>query len=149
MLSLRLATPADIPVLLDFRLAQLREEGAPSPEELAPAVEAFYTRHFADDAYAAVLAEDDGIPVGTGGISMAEKPPYPQCPTGRLALLSGMYTAPAARRQGVARAVLARLLEEARARGCGVVQITASAAGAKLYEAMGFQRHERFFQLRL
>ena len=76
-------------------------------------------------------------------------PPYPGSPNGRIGLLSCMYTDPACRRQGIASALLERIVAEARARDCRVTQITASRMGEKLYQSFGFVRHARFFQLSL
>ena len=60
-----------------------------------------------------------------------------------------MYTDPACRRQGIASTLLERIVAEARARDCRVIQITASRMGEKLYQSFGFVRHARFFQLSL
>lgn len=87
--------------------------------------------------------------VATSGVSIVEKPPYFGCPTGRIALVSSMYTEPAYRRQGIARDLLCRVVGEARAYGCGAVQITASDAGAPLYRSVGFAHNANFLQLSL
>ena len=62
-------------------------------------------------------------------MSFVEKPPYFGCPTGRLGLLSSMYTNPNYRRMGIGKELLNRVVEEARAYGCGAVHITASDMG--------------------
>ena len=60
-----------------------------------------------------------------------------------------MYTDPAYRRRGIARELLGRVLEEARAYGCGSVQITASDMGVLLYSDFGFQKNGNFMQYKL
>ena len=60
-----------------------------------------------------------------------------------------MYTLPAWRRQGIARDLLCRVVGEARSRGCGAVQITASDAGVPLYRSIGFAPNANFLQLSL
>ena len=60
-----------------------------------------------------------------------------------------MYTDPAYRRMGIARTLLGNVTEEARAYGCGVVQITASDMGVLLYTDFGFVRNGNFMQLNL
>ena len=87
--------------------------------------------------------------VASSGVSIVEKPPYFRCPTGRIGLVSGMYTDLARRRQGIARDLLCRVVEETRAQGCGVVQITASDAGVPLYRSVGFVHNANFLQLSL
>ena len=72
------------------------------------------------------LAVDDGGGeiVGTNGMSFVEKPPYFGCPSGRMGLLSSMYTDSRYRRRGIAKELLRKVVDEARAYGCGAVQIT-------------------------
>ena len=72
---------------------------------------------------------DGNVIIGTSGMSFAEKPPYFGYPTGRLRLLSGVYTNPKYRRMGIAKELLNRVIEEAGAYGCGAVHITASDMG--------------------
>ena len=75
--------------------------------------------------------------------------PYLGCPTGRLGLLSSMYTNTNYRRMGIAKELLNRVVEEARAYGCGAVHITASDMGVKLYTAYGFKHNGNFMQYTL
>ena len=134
---------------ISLRIRQLREEGATDDIDLRPALRDYYTRHMADDTFLSWLALDDGRIVGTSGMSIVEKPPYFGCPTGRIGLLSSMYTDPAYRRQGIARELLSRVVEAARANGCGTVQITASDMGVLLYTSFGFVKNGNFMQYRL
>ena len=71
-----------------------------------------------------------------------------QC-SGKIGLLSSMYTNPAYRRQGIARKLLDHVVEEARTYGCGAVWITASEMGVLLYTAYGFEKNGRFLQYTL
>ncbi len=48
-------------------------------------------------------------------------PPYFGCPSGKMGLLSSMFTNPDYRRMGIARELLHRVVEEARNYGCGYV----------------------------
>ncbi len=148
-LDFRRLTHAEVPAFIELRIAQLLEEGASETLDLHPALSDYCARHLADKSFASWLALDDGRIVATSGISVVEKPPYFGCPTGRIALVSSMYTEPAYRRQGVARDLLCRVLDEARACGCGVAQIKASDAGVPLYQALGFSRNYNFFQVEL
>ena len=95
------------------------------------------------------LAMDGEQIIGTSGMSYVEKPPYFGCPTGKMGLLSGMYTNPAYRRKGIARELLSRVIKDAKEYGCGTVQITASDMGVKLYTAFGFVHNENFMQYKL
>ena len=89
---------------IEMRIRQLREEGASEDVDLRPALRDYYTRHMADGTFVAWLAAEGGRIVGTSGMSFAEKPPWFGCPTGRIGLLSSMFTEPERRRRGIARA---------------------------------------------
>lgn len=132
-----------------MRINQLREEGAKEDTDLRPALLDYYTRHMADGTFVSWLAVDGERIVGTSGMSFVEKPPYFGCPSGKMGLLSSMYTDPEYRRHGIARELLSRVVGEARRYGCGTVQITASDMGVLLYTDFGFVKNGNFMQYRL
>ena len=138
-----------------MRITQLTEEytseGRTAPEnvDLGTALEEFYEKHLADGTFVSWLALDGDKIIGTSGMSFVEKPPYFSCPTGRLGLLSSMFTDPNYRRMGIAKELLHRVVEEARNNGCGSVWITASDMGVKLYTAYGFEHNGKFMQYKL
>ena len=132
-----------------MRINQLREEGARENIDLAPALKDYYMRHMADGTFVSWLALDGNKIIATSGMSFVEKPPYFGCPSGRIGLLSSMYTDPDYRRRGIARELLARVIKDAREYGCGTVQITASDMGVKLYSDFGFVHNENFMQYKL
>lgn len=147
--SYRRLIKADLDTFIKMRINQLREEGATEDIDLAPSLMDYYLRHIADDTFISWLAVDGDRIVGTSGISIVEKPPYFGCPSGRIALLSSMFTDKAYRRQGIARELLSRVVDEARKRGCGTVQITASDMGVMLYSDFGFIKNGNFMQYKL
>ena len=149
MIEYRRMTADDVECFIGLRIRQLREEGATDALDLKPALRDYYARHMADGTFVAWLALEDGRIVGTSGMSFVEKPPYFGCPTGRIGLLSSMSTEPERRRRGIARALLSRVVEEARQYGCGAVQITASDMGVKLYADFGFKKNDNYMQYRL
>lgn len=142
-------TESELPTFIDMRIQQLREEGATEDLDLKPALYDYYHRHLADGTFVSWLALDNGNIIGTSGMSFVEKPPYFGCPSGKIGLLSSMFTAPAYRRQGIAKELLSRVVEEARAYGCGTVQITASDMGVLLYTNFGFVQNKNFMQYKL
>ena len=148
-ITYRKLTKDDLDAFIQLRIAQLREEGAKEDIDLTPALEDYYGRHLADGTFVSWLALDGDRIVGTSGMSFVEKPPYFGCPNGKIGLLSSMYTDPAYRRRGIARELLRRVTEEARAFGCGAVQITASDMGVLLYTDFGFRKNPNFMQLSL
>ena len=145
----RKMTPADVDTFISMRIKQLREEGATEDIDLIPALKDYYGRHMADGTFVSWLAVDGEKIVGTSGMSFVEKPPYFSCPTGRLGLLSSMFTDPSYRRMGIAKELLSRVVDEARKYGCGSVQITASDMGVLLYTDFGFAKNGNFMQYKL
>ena len=145
----RKLTENDLDQFIHLRISQLREEGAKEDLDLAPALKDYYIRHLTDGTFVSWLALDGEKIVGTSGMSFVEKPPYFSCPTGMIGLLSSMYTDPAYRRRGIAKELLGRVVEEARAYGCGCVQITASDMGMLLYSDFGFVKNDNFMQYKL
>ena len=145
----RKLTENDLETFINMRINQLREEGATDEMDLSPALMDYYQRHLANGTFVSWLAMDGDKIIGTSGMSFVEKPPYFGCPTGRIGLLSSMYTNPDYRRQGIAKELLRRVVEEARAYGCGTVQITASDMGVLLYSNFGFVKNKNFMQYKL
>ena len=142
-------TEKELDTFIEMRIRQLREEGAKEDIDLTPALKDYYQRHMADDTFVSWLAMDGDRIVGTSGMSIVEKPPYFGCPSGRLGLLSSMFTEKNYRRMGIARELLSRVVEEARQRGCGAVHITASDMGVLLYTDFGFRKNGNFMQYKL
>ena len=142
-------TGNELHFFVEMRIHQLREEGAKEDMDLKPALMDYYKRHMADGTFVSWLAVDGEKIIGTSGMSFVEKPPYFGCPSGKIGLLSSMFTDPDYRRMGIATELLHRVVEEARKYGCGTIQITASDMGVKLYTAYGFVHNGNFMQYKL
>ena len=149
MIEYRKLGKNDLDEFIRIRIGQLREEGATEDIDLKPALLDYYNRHMADGTFVSYIAVDGDKIVGTSGMSFVEKPPYFGCPSGKLGLLSSMYTDNNYRRQGIAKKLLSMVVDEARAYGCGVVQITASYMGVLLYSDFGFVKNGNFMQYKL
>ncbi len=145
----KLLTENELDTFIKMRINQLREEGAKEDIDLRPALKDYYLRHLADGTFVSWLAFDGEKIVGTSGMSFVEKPPYFACPSGKIGLLSSMFTNPAYRRKGIAKELLSRVVKEAKNYGCGTVQITASDMGVKLYTDFGFVHNKNFMQYKL
>lgn len=127
-------TERELNTFIDMRIHQLREEGAKEKIDLAPALRDYYDRHMADGTFVSWLAFDGDRIIGTSG---------------KMGLLSSMYTNPDYRRKGIARELLSRVVQDAKEYGCGTVQITASDMGVKLYTDFGFVHNGNFMQYKL
>lgn len=142
-------TNNELDIFIKMRIDQLREEGAKEDIDLVPALKNYYQRHMADGTFISWLAVDNGKIIGTSGMSIVEKPPYFGCPSGKIGLLSSMFTDKAYRRMGIAKELLSRVVNEAKEQGCGTVQITASDMGVLLYSDFGFVKNGNFMQYKL
>lgn len=142
-------TENELDTFIQMRIIQLREEGAKEDIDLVPALMDYYRRHMADDTFISWIAVDNGRIVATSGISIVEKPPYFGSPNGKIGILSSMFTDKEYRRKGIAKELLSRVVNEAKERGCGVVQITASDMGVLLYSDFGFVKNDKFMQYKL
>lgn len=145
----RKLTENDLDTFIEMRINQLREEGAKENIDLKPALNDYYSRHMADGTFVSWLAVDGGKIIGTSGMSFVEKPPYFGCPSGKMGLLSSMFVSKSYRRQGIAKELLSRVVNEAKEYGCGTVQITASDMGVLLYTDFGFVKNGNFMQYKL
>ena len=121
-------TETELPTFIDMRIQQLREEGATEDIDLKSALFDYYRRHLTDGTFVSWLALDGTTIIGTSGMS---------------------FTHPNYRRQGIAKKLLSLVVAEAKAYGCGTVQITASDMGVLLYTDFGFQKNKNFMQLKL
>ena len=139
----------ELDTFIEMRIRQLREEGATENMDLRPALRDYYERHMADGTFVSWLALDGDRIIGTSGMSFVEKPPYFGCPSGKMGLLSSMFTADEYRRKGIAKELLTRVVKEAKEYGCGTVQITASDMGVLLYTDFGFEKNGNFMQYKL
>ncbi|MGN0143187.1 MAG: GNAT family N-acetyltransferase [Roseburia sp.] len=148
-LQYRRLTEKELDTFIEMRINQLREEGAEEAIDLRPALKDYYDRHMADGTFVSWLALDGDRIIGTSGMSFVEKPPYFGCPSGKMGLLSSMYTSREYRRRGIAKELLSRVISEAREYGCGTVQITASDMGVSLYTDFGFVKNDNFMQYKL
>lgn len=148
-ISYKKLTEKELDIFIDMRINQLREEGATEDYNLIPNLNDYYKRHLSDGTFVSWLALDGNKIIGTSGMSFVEKPPYFGCPSGKIGLLSSMFTNPDYRRKGIAKELLSRVVNEAKEYGCGTIQITASDMGVKLYTDFGFEHNGNFMQYKL
>ena len=149
IITFRKLNENDLEVFIKMRINQLREEGAKEDIDLEPALRDYYLRHLSDGTFVSWLALDNDRIIGTSGMSIVEKPPYFGYPSGKIGLLSSMFTDPSYRRKGIAKTLLSKVIDEAKTQGCGTVQITASNMGVLLYSDYGFEKNENFMQFKL
>ena len=135
-LRIRKAGPPDRDVVHGLLTAQMVEHRLPAePERIDRGLDAAFRRGSPAWLF---LAERDGQPLGVflaNQIVSVEK-------GGETLWIEELYVAPAARRTGVARALLAHALDEARRRGLRAFDlevVPTQAAALALYRALGFE----------
>ncbi len=141
-MNFRFVRSDDAELLAQLRINMRRErETAPPPENeeafLMANVE-FFRKAVADGSYVGIIAEENGIPAGTGGFCLHIHPPSYSVPNGKTACLLNMYTVPEFRGRGVAGHILGALVDEARQLGCCKIFLNASHMGKPLYQKFGF-----------
>ena len=144
MLTIRPATPADIGAV-DALLARsygplLRADYAPSVLVLVlPRMARAQPRLLASGRY--FLAEEEGALLGAGGWSA--EPPGGGAPIPALAHVRHVATDARAVRRGVGRALMGRVIEEARAAGMQRLSCLSTLNAVPFYEALGFRTRRR------
>ncbi len=139
---IRRATLADIEALARLRLALLREmgnirdEGQEAP--LLDALRGYLQRTMATDEFLAWVAECDGQVVAISGLVFFERPPDAGNLAGVEAYLMNMYTLPAWRGRGLARALLDEIIGYVRTTPARRISLHATEAGRPIYENAGF-----------
>ena len=138
--ALRLATADDVEALARAWYAMLKEDGLLAPR-IDPHWRSYVTADFragiANGSQLWVVAQDKRRIVATGA-AFLRGGRSSLALTGLSATLAGVYTLPAFRRRGIARAIVERLIEICRSRGCRVIRLRASDQGRPLYEQFGF-----------
>ena len=153
-IQVRRAVRADLPVLLDLRLAFDREilGGDLPPDRESPhrsQVADYLAAHIDGDTYLAVVAESDGRIVGMGGLVVVARPPNPRSRYSGEGFIVNVYTLPLWRRNGVGRAVIEALVAEANRLGLYRVYLRTSDHGRPLYERLGFRDPGNYLSLDL
>jgi len=145
--TIRPATVTDAATIAAHRVAMFSDMGQVPTQALADQLRAASTSAISvslrDGSYVGWLAvaADDQVIAGAGAHIKPQLPritPGGQVAAGPAPLVVNVYTAPNWRRQGIARAVMRKLLDWALARGCDRVMLHASDDGRHLYESLGF-----------
>jgi GNAT superfamily N-acetyltransferase len=139
---LRSAALTDVAIVARHRVGMFRDMGI-LPEAQRAALEAgshrFLERAMPIGNYRGWLAELDGAVVAGAGVVLRPLPPRPGSPDGATEVeVLNVYTEPAHRRRGLARALMHAVLDWCRTQRFAKVTLHASDEGRPLYESLGF-----------
>jgi GNAT superfamily N-acetyltransferase len=145
---IRLGTLADIPVLARHRVWMFVDMGSLAAGSPEAALTDAATRRLLAEAipsgeWVAWVAEDESGILGSGSALLRRLAPRPGHPEGGTeAYLLSLFTEHAARRRGVATAVMRACLAWCAERGITRITLHASAEGRRVYEPLGFVTRE-------
>jgi GNAT superfamily N-acetyltransferase len=144
MLTTRNATIEDAPLVTAHRRSMFAEAGLGNPNDLEAMSRRFplwFERMIAVGKYVGWVVEDDGRAVASAGFFELDWPPHPFDPSAEArGYLLNFWVEPSHRRRGLAGKLVKLAVAESGRRGFRVTTLHASAAGAMVYETLGFIR---------
>ena len=142
MPRIRQATPDDIEVMPDLRVAFFEDIGDITDEKQAAAFREATYRYLNEalpqGKFLAWVAEEDGQIVGTSGLIFFEQAPTPPNLIGTEGYVLNMYTLPQWRGRGIARTLLEEIIRYVKNTGIPQLWLYATDEGRPLYEKLGF-----------
>ena len=141
-ITIRAATPADIPEILRQRRGMYEDMNYKDPATLAAMLSvtaAYLERALPEGTFRAWLAETANQAVGGGAIVISPWPAHPYDLECRRATILNVYTYPHYRRQGIARQIMQTMIAWCKRENFARVDLHASPDGRHLYESLGFE----------
>ena len=140
--ALRRATADDAPLLAEHRGRIWREVGDWNDEPIfaeIPVWTAWMREAVADGTYVAWIAEDaSGEAVASGAVLVHVAIPRPGFPSDREGRVQSVYVVPGERRRGIAHAIMAEIMDFARASMLIRLTLHPSDEARELYTSLGF-----------
>ena len=150
--TIRPATLADIPHIVEHRAAMFRDMGIPAQfDEMAIETAAWLREAIPSETYRAWVAESsNGEVAAGGGLIVIPWPPGPMTMDPRCGFIFNVYTRPMHRKRGLARRLMDAMHDWCRGEGIDRVVLNASVFGKPLYEEMGYvATNEPMLRIRL
>ena len=153
-LKFRAASATDIPAVCRLRIAYLTEDvGEMTPEmqaQVAAQLPEYFAAHLGRDCFVNIAETGTGEAVGCVILVCTEKPANPFFPHGKSGTVYGVYTVPEYSGQGIATALMKRLIADGEAAGLDRIVLSASEMGRPIYEKLGFQpAHSKYTEMEL
>ena len=144
-ITYRLATAADISILIEYRIRFLLglfgDQQASSVSQLEGSLQQYYESALNEDNFIAIIARHENTVAGMGGMSLRQQPGNFKNPTGKIGYILSMYTVPEFRKLGIAANIVRLLIEEGRKRGIIAFELHATKEGESIYRNQGFEIH--------
>jgi GNAT superfamily N-acetyltransferase len=154
--TIRPVTPEDAEILSTLKIEFLEAIiGAPMSEEKRVFMRELLVPYFAESItsgeYIGRIAEEKGVPAGTGGVVIYKLPPFTMgMQSGRKGYVMNIFTCPDFRRRGICRAIMQWLKKDAHAAGVEYLHLHATDMGIDIYRSLGYQEpHQPELVLRL
>lgn len=129
----------DISTILDWRREVIENVfGLVPSDELMETNRRYYETHTSDDTCLSFIALAKGNAAGCGALCLTEELPSPDNASGRCGYFMNIYVRKSYREQGVAHAIVKKLIEEARKRNCGKIYLETTDDGRPVYASLGF-----------
>ena len=110
---------------------------------------AYYLNAIPNGEHIACFACIDGEIVGCGGICIYREMPSPDNKNGLCAYLMNIYTHPMFRKQGVAKAVVNWLIEQAKQKEITKIYLETSDKARSLYSSLSFSDMKGYMKLEI
>lgn len=138
--TIRTATIADLPHIVDHREQMFREMGIPAKfEDMAVAADLWLRHAIPSKTYLGWIAESlSGEIAAGGGLIVIPWPPGPISMDPRCGFIFNVYTQPSHRKQGLARRLMEAMHDWCKAEGIERVVLNASPFGKPLYDQIGY-----------
>jgi GNAT superfamily N-acetyltransferase len=145
----RKATSSDLPALTTLRAAWgvTRDRSLGDGDDLGERLRRWWERQ--GGLRVAWLATEGERPVGMVNLAVFERMPHAGVPDARWAYLANLWVEPDRRRRGVASALVAAVVDWARAEGMERVVLHPSEMSRPLYQALGFRPADDLVRLDL
>jgi len=98
----------------------------------------YFDKHINKDDFIGMIAEYNGNIASVVYMIIAEKPANPHFIDGKTGTLMNVFTYPEYRKKGIAQKLIKEIINEAKERGVGYIDLMATDAGYSLYKNLGF-----------
>lgn len=145
-MNFRIATIADMELLIRLRKQLLMDEGQILSSNIDQELKQFFTLQMSTNQLTQWLVECEDEVIASGAIQFISFPPSFFNTTGIRGYIMNMYTHPAYRKRGIAKQLMDLLVEEARIRKVHHIFLIASDMGKPLYKKYGFSENDIYME---